>query len=492
MRVLLIEPNYKKSKNTYGGELPPLGLMKLSTFHKKRKDTVHFFKGTSTELHNRFSKKYHWRRIYITTDFSFQFKKTMETIKLAKKHAQIHNIFLGGVGATLLKDLYKNETGVNVIEGLLNKSGKLGLINDEKIDNLVPDYEILDDVNRKYQTKNAYIGYTTRGCVNHCAFCGVPKHEPTYCDYIDIKRYVKSIIKQVNEEKKDLILLDNNVLASKKFKKIIKDIKSLGFERDVKFNGRKKRYVDFNQGLDARLLNEKKAKLLSQIAIKPTRIAFDYIQLKEVYEEKISLMAKYDVLYLSNYLLYNYKDKPEDLYERIMINIRLNEELGTKIYSFPMKYIPLKDTDRSHIGSNWKKKELRAIQTILHATMGKVGPKREFNEKAFGKTLEEFKTLLWMPELYIMYRKKHERAGAQEWLDEYEALSDDEKRYLREIIGDNRINVSLLQQISTPRVRRIIHHYELLAQRAKRKAKIPLDQTFIYEHYQRQIAPSCC
>ncbi|MDR0919538.1 MAG: hypothetical protein LBM93_09905, partial [Oscillospiraceae bacterium] len=39
------------------------------------------------------------------------------------------------------------------------------------IDELPLDYSILDEIDYHYPTENAYFGYMTRGCVNHCAFC---------------------------------------------------------------------------------------------------------------------------------------------------------------------------------------------------------------------------------------------------------------------------------------------------------------------------------
>ncbi|MBW2738366.1 MAG: hypothetical protein JRE64_05830, partial [Deltaproteobacteria bacterium] len=111
------------------------------------------------------------------------------------------------------------------------------------------------------------------------------------------------------------------------------------FKRDARFtyekNGRafsRQRHVDFNQGTDARLMKERHVKLLSQIALHPLRIAFDHLKDKEIYEEKIRLAAKYDIQHLSNYVLYNYDDTPEDLWQRLKINIDLNKELGLKIY----------------------------------------------------------------------------------------------------------------------------------------------------------------
>ncbi len=125
-RVLLIEPNYVKSKNKNGEQFPPIGLMKISSYHKKRGDKVKFFKGTNSEFNKLFSDKYRFGKIYIQTDFTFHFKKTKEAIQLAKKHAQQKNIYLGGVGATLLKEEYE-KLGVNVFSGLLFSSNLIAL-----------------------------------------------------------------------------------------------------------------------------------------------------------------------------------------------------------------------------------------------------------------------------------------------------------------------------------------------------------------------------
>ena len=89
--------------------------------------------------------------------------------------------------------------------------------------------------------------------------------EPKFVDYKGLKPYVKKIDKQFGE-KQNLILFDNNILVSKKFELIIKDIKDLGFKKGCKRNN-KMRYVDFNQGTDARLMKKKHIKLLSEIMV---------------------------------------------------------------------------------------------------------------------------------------------------------------------------------------------------------------------------------
>jgi len=180
----------------------------------------------------------------------------------------------------------------------------------------------------------------------------------------------------------------------------------------------KNRYVDFNQGIDARLLTKQKMKRLSEINIKPLRIAFDDIKYKTIYEEKIRLAAEYGIKELSNYVLYNFTDTPNELYERLRINIDLNEELDLRIFSFPMKYIPITAKNRSFIGEHWNRKFLRTIQVILNVTHGAVMPKIDFFEKAFGKDLDEFNKLLLMPEDYIYYRYFAEEKGlTKKWSD---------------------------------------------------------------------------
>jgi hypothetical protein len=70
--------------------------------------------------------------------------------------------------------------------------------------------------------------------------------------------------------------------------------------------------------------------------------------------------------------------------------VELNERLGTKIFSFPMKYIPVNNKDRKYVGKYWNPKYLQTIQCILHATHGIVGPKKDFFEAAFGETFNDF------------------------------------------------------------------------------------------------------
>ena len=79
-----------------------------------------------------------------------------------------------------------------------------------------------------------YFSYTTRGCVNKCPFCAVPILEPEYQDYIPIKKRIDWTTERFGAQR-HLLLLDNNVFASKSFDKIIDEIKEAGFGKGQKF-----------------------------------------------------------------------------------------------------------------------------------------------------------------------------------------------------------------------------------------------------------------
>src|SRR5262249_3495409 len=149
--------------------------------------------------------------------------------------------------------------------------------------------------------------------------------------------YLVNRIRELYGEKKDLVLMDNNVVASARSKEIIAEIRDLGFARGAKLSRGKvpiQRRVDFNQGVDARILckDEVFLKELASICIKPLRIAFDHLGVRKPYETSVRIAHSFGLTELSNYMLYNFHDTPPDLYERMALNVSLNEQLGIRIW----------------------------------------------------------------------------------------------------------------------------------------------------------------
>lgn len=598
-KVLLIEPNYK---NKY----PPMGLMKIATYYRMKGDDVRFYKGDMKSLAvelicedliehleivypevfwkeyypilfqfikiGRYSileeydifasddvldviKEYRKRyrdkeyftkprfdKVGITTLFTFYWDITIDTINFAKQLCKkTEDVMVGGIMSTLLPDEVYSATGIHPFEGLLDKPGAIDPGDTLIIDQLPLDYSILDEIDYVYPANNAYFAYMTRGCVNKCKFCAVPRLEPDYCDYISLKKQIEITNERFGTQR-DLLLLDNNVLASKCYEEIIEEIKECGFgqgatysapnEYDItiknlkeSYNDRayirkavkiymdiidrlkddeektklymkfeenhclyhytatkeaileldeivrplyekthkpskKKRIVDFNQGIDSRLITPENMSKLAEVNIYPLRIAFDHWKLHDIYEKSVKTAVKSGIRNLSNYLLYNFEDKPEELYYRLEMNVRLCEELDASIYSFPMKYHPINDPEffmnRDYIGKYWNRKFIRAVQAVLNSTKGKIGRGKEFFEEAFGSDIEEFHKILWMPETFIIYRRQYD-AGLREklaerytnhsdkdcdltneWWEKFNALSPEKLERAKEIIALNK------------------------------------------------------
>ena len=242
----------------------------------------------------------------------------------------------------------------------------------EPIEDLVPDYSILDQVDYKYPVRDAYFAYTSRGCIRKCHFCGVPKLEGAQRDTESLSgsrpRHRRSY-----GPKKDLILMDNNVVASPRFKEIIAEIRDLGLCSRGEAAAAGMSAFQCSDGLTSIRASMRASFArtrcicanLSTICLKPLRIAFDHLGLKEPYEQAVRFAAEFGLTELSNYMLYNFHDGPADLFERMRLNVTLNEELGVRIWSFPMRYQPTDRPDRGHVGEKWTRYQLRSMQIIL-------------------------------------------------------------------------------------------------------------------------------
>ena len=433
--ILLIEPGYP---NKY----PPLGLMKLAAYHGSfgRGDRVTFIKGEDKEVLNR-----SWDRVYVTTLFTFEWKRTASAIDFAIRAAgnQPERVFAGGIAVSLMHEAFLNEprwAGVRFVRGLLDGPPAVALalsaddyefgaddLTGTPIEELVPDYDILDHIDYSYPVRDAYFGYASRGCVRKCSFCGVPKLEGALREMPPLTNLVEEVTKR-HGEKKDLVLMDNNITASARYKEVIAEIRDLGFTPGSKLtrdgNRPIKRRVDFNQGVDARILAKSPMFLreMSTICISPLRIAFDHIGVRKVYEKSIRMAADNQITSLSNYMLYNFMDTPADLYQRMRLNIDLNEELGIRIWSFPMRYQPVTLKDRSHVGKNWNRYHLRSFQIMLQATKGIVSGNPSFFLRAYGDGAEEFERLLRLPHAFIFHREHFEDGNGKAQREEYESL----------------------------------------------------------------------
>lgn len=479
--ILLIEPAYK---NKY----PPLGLMKIAQYHGPRGkgDNVTFVKGEDASALNKA-----WDRIYVTTLFSFEYPRIAAAIDYALKVAngQPDKVFVGGIAASLMHERFVEERrwhGIRFIKGLLDKAPAISLQLDDfaeelysddltgtPIEDMVPDYSILSHVDYSYPVRDAYFAYTSRGCIRKCQFCGVPKLEGMQRDVDSLTDLVRAI-DELYGPKKDLILMDNNVVASQRFKEIIAEIRDLGFTPGAKLlrPGSRvpvQRRVDFNQGVDARILCKDPMYLreLATICLKPLRIAFDHLGVRKPYEQAVRYAHEFGLNELSNYMLYNFNDTPADLFERMRLNVTLNEELGIRVWSFPMRFQPTMRPDRGHVGQHWTRYELRSMQIILQATHGVVSGAPEFFRRAYGDTFDEFQDILLMPQDMIFNRDWFERLDGRGEYDsfrsEFSRLSPSRRDELKHLLSsvDPRFFPNLIDQVDDDGLRSILRYYVL-------------------------------
>jgi len=233
-----------------GHNFPNLALMKLSAFHN--------LKGDKVEFYSIFSGIYDI--VYISKVFTF----TSDYLY----YINAKKIISGGTG--------------------YDYSVKLP----DEVEHIMPDYSL-------YKESKAY-GYLTRGCINHCSWCIVPKKEGMLYYNADITEFWSG--------QKEAILLDNNVLASAYGLHQIEKIIDLGIK------------VDFNQGLDSRIIADNKsiAELLSHVKwIRYIRLACDTKKQIPYIEKALENLNKYGI---KNYRVFVYvlvKDI-QDALERVM------------------------------------------------------------------------------------------------------------------------------------------------------------------------------
>lgn len=208
---------------------PNLAMMKISCYHKNLGDEVEFVDPI-------FSGGYD--KVYMSKIFTFT--PDWEYPIIADE------IERGGTGYNLQKVLPR------------------------EIDRLQPDYSLYG------VAENMAYGFLTRGCPNKCKWCVVPLKEGKQKPYMDIDEIAI-------DGRKNIILMDNNVLAS-----------DYGLEQIEKIIKRGYR-IDFNQAMDARLVTDDIAKMLAKVQWLNNIIRFGCDTTKQIGECKraMAMINKY-------------------------------------------------------------------------------------------------------------------------------------------------------------------------------------------------------
>jgi len=150
----------------------------------------------------------------------------------------------------------------------------------------------------------------------------------------------------LNDNHKGVILWDNNFLGSPNWRNILAELKDLHVK------------VDFNQGLDSRLINEDVVSELANLKIKPIRMAYDNFGEKYALQRAIPALerAGFNRRQMIVYTLYNFTDTPEEFLERV------KALLSWGVVSYPMRYEPLNSLVKNkYVSPHWTLRQLEMV-----------------------------------------------------------------------------------------------------------------------------------
>jgi len=221
-----------------GRNFPSIPLMKLSAYHKRGGDEVSWYS----------SLEGHYDRVYVSKVFSFtpDYSFCIDADEVIK----------GGTGYCIElvngKEVFHNEKDTPL---------------PYEVEHIYPDYSLYPSL-----TKDTAYGFLTRGCPRGCDFCIVGKKEGRCSVKVaDLSDFWNG--------QKNIVLCDPNILACKDWKELLTQL------RDTKCN------IDFNQGLDIRLMTEEKAELIGEMKIKEIHFAWDRYQDKDKVLPKLKLFS---------------------------------------------------------------------------------------------------------------------------------------------------------------------------------------------------------
>lgn len=218
-----------------GHNYPNLPLMKLSAWHKKQGDSVEWY-----QPFNRYDVVYKSKVFADSPDY-IEYINADRVVKGGTGYA-IH-----GAGG----ESYRKEDDPMLLD---------------EVEHIYPDYSL-------YNITNTAYGFLTRGCPRGCQFCIVGKKEGL------CSRKVADILEFWHGQK-NIVLNDPNILACREWEDLLGQL------------AESKALVDFNQGLDARVLTEAKCRALDAVRIKEIHFAWDRYEDKEKVLPKLKMFAE--------------------------------------------------------------------------------------------------------------------------------------------------------------------------------------------------------
>jgi hypothetical protein len=257
-----------------------------------------------------------------------------DAVRFFKRHYPQTKLSLGGIYASLLPDHAALSGADHVHKGLF-----------EEAEAMMPDYDLVPGW-------DGSIIFASRGCIRRCGFCSVPKLEgrPSALKY-SVRHLVYPGHSKTGNccDKKHhsrIIFWDNNILGNPNWRALFDELEALDMS------------VDFNQGLDARLVTEEVAKKIARIKMQVVRVAYDYHGIGPFVQRAITLLKEAGVSprKIVSYTLFNYQDDPEDFFERV------RDLLNWGAVCYPMRFEPLASLEKNRfVSPRWERTELEMV-----------------------------------------------------------------------------------------------------------------------------------
>jgi hypothetical protein len=260
-RIGIIDADLLDGKSNF----PNLALMKISGFNKKC--------GNDVDLLTSYSEILDYDLVYVSKVFNFTYSPAW----IEKQF----NVVLGGTG--------------------FYEDGGLDL--PDVIEHSKPDYDLYKfyvnqqitagaDPKKFDHYLNYSIGFTTRGCFRKCGFCVNQKYNRAFS--------ASKPAEFIDDSKKKIMLLDDNFLAYSDWESILNELEATG------------KPIQFNQGLDIRLLNARSAERFARAKTFGDIIfAFDHPEDAELIEKKLLLWRSFSKKSTKLYVLCAYDSQDE-------------------------------------------------------------------------------------------------------------------------------------------------------------------------------------
>lgn len=343
-RVFLLEPDYER-------KYPPLALMKIASRVRQRGGKVKFarhYLGEACDL------------ICVTSLFTHEAPRVLRAVRQALDLGAGVPVLVGGVYASLMATHLLGETGdvPHVFTGY-----------SKGLDQSVPDYSIDWGVEAPWDSL-AYV-FTSRGCVNKCAYCAVPR--------IERDRWINPAWREhvTAGGKRGVMLGDNNLLSCDRghVRDVFRHIRESGMTAAI------------DSGLEAALVTAENAEWIAGVDWQAAgegslRLAFDRIKEEESFLRGVlRLKATGKLSDMIAFVLFNFTDTPREA------DYRMRRTYSLGVVPYPQRYQKLSEKKRfvNYAGKHWTGK----LAAVFRRFWGRAG------KRSAGRTLDRHLVSNW-------------------------------------------------------------------------------------------------